>query len=292
MLKTYFLAGLNEVHYTVMNRVISAGKKPGLLTDSVSLEIVNGTLYAGPHEFLFPCGVYGDQDTAAQITLADYNLTRSPVRSSWTICWEIDSNLVASPMLVLKRGILLQSDATKYQCVIGWLVYAGSSTELENSTMVPNIRETSVLLKVARPSADIVPRSIPSSVTVSEVVSGYKASLNLKNNSAETVTAELTVFGLSEDTTPGELIVSTATSDTGFSLSAEIVTETGAGISAGNTANLASGDGLVKLPLSYQQEYFSKWSPFGLNLYLRIPALGSVSINHVIVTDSPRLSVG
>lgn len=292
MLKTYFLAGLNEVHYTVMNRIISAGKKPGLLTDSVSLEIVNGILYAGAHEFLFPCGVYGDQDTAAQITLSDYNLVKSSAKSSWTICWEIDSNLVASPVLTLKRGILLQSDATDYQCVIGWLVYAGSSTELENSTMVSNLRETSVLLKATRPKIDLVERSIPSSVTVSESVSGYRASMLLKNSSAETVTAELTVFGLSEDTTPGELIIGTTTSDVGFSLSAEVVTETGSGISAGNTANLASGTGLIKLPLSYQQEYFSKWSPFGLNLYVRIPALGSVSINHVIVTDSPRLSVG
>jgi len=292
MVNAFFLAGLSKLHYTVMNKVIAAGKTPGLLSDNVSLTISNDILTVGAHEVLFPCGLYANIDASYDIALSEYSLAKSATKSSWTIYWLADSNLVSSPQIALKRGIITQDAATDYQCVIGWLIYPGNNIDLSNSVTVATIKEEKTLLKTCRPYIDLVHTSIPPSITASEVVNDYTTAIKLVNSSASSITVELTAYGLTDDQVPGELIFRSATSDSGFTLSAEIATSAGTGISAGNTATLASGSSIVKFPLAYQQEYFTTWSPFAINLYVKIPALGTISINSLIVTNSPRLSVG
>lgn len=292
MVNAFFLAGLNKLHYTVMNKVIAAGKNPGLLSDSVSLSVSEGILTVGTHEILFPCGLYANTDASYTVSLSDYSLAVSATKSSWTIYWITDSNLVTAPQIALKRGIITQDSTTDYQCVIGWLLYPGNNLDLDNSVIVPAIKEEKTLLKISRPYKDLVHTSIPSDITASEVIEDYTTAIKLVNSSASSVTVELTAYGITDDQVPGELIFSSTTSDTGFSLSAELATSKGTGISAGNTAALASGDSTVKFPLAYQREYFSTWSPFAVNLYVKIPALGSVSIKNIIITNNPRLAVG
>jgi hypothetical protein len=194
--------------------------------------------------------------------------------------------------VTLKQGIYQQSGLSDYQLVLGWIVYAGNNANVDTSVVVTSEYDSTTILKVARPATELVSKSIPSGVTVSESVSSYAACLNLKNESSSSVVVELVAFGLTENKIPGELVLNTTTSDVGFTLSAEVATEVGTGVSAGNSATLATGTATVRFPLSYQKEYFTKWSPFAINLYLRIPALGSVSVNHLIVTSTPRLSVG
>lgn len=292
MVNSFFLAGLSKLHYTVMNKVIAAGKTPGLLSTSVPLIIADDNLTIGTHEVLFPCGLYANIDSPYTLSLSEYNLVKSATKSSWTIYWIADSNLVSSPQIALKRGIFTQETASDFQCVIGWLIYPGNNIDLSNSVTVATIKEEKTLLKTSRPYVDLIHTSIPANITASETIKDFTTAINLTNSSASSVTVELTAYGLTDDQIPGELILSSTTSDSGFTLSAELATEKCTGISAGNTAPLASGSSTIKFPLAYQQEYFSTWSPFAINLYIKIPALGTISINSLIVTNSPRLSVG
>lgn len=292
MVNAFFLAGLNEVHYSVMNKVIAAGKKAGILSESITLEAQNDTLYVYAHEVLFPCGLYCNTDSVYTLTVSDYGLIRSTSKSAWTIIWEVDSNLVSAPALRLIQGFVQQSSLTKFQVAIGWIAYAGANSDVDSAILVPNVKSSKVLFKTGRPSIDLVRKSLPNGVSAEEVVGDYQSTLRLINSGASSVVAELGIYGMAEDQIPGELVLNTTASDVGFSISAEISTAAGSGVSAGNTAALAAGTGSIRFPLSYQREYFSNWSPFAINLYVRIPALGSVSVNHVIVTSSPRLSVG
>lgn len=292
MINAYFLAGLTNTHFSTMNKIISAGKKPGLLVTDLAVGISGSTLSVAAHEFLMPCGVYATQDETSNLNLQDYGLVRGVSRSSWTLIWEIDSNLVSAPALTLKSGIYTQDALTKYQCAVAWILYAGNNTEVANATVVPAIPTNKTLLKITRPMVDLVLKSVPDDVVVSELVDGFKVSLTATNRSNTAKTIVLSAYGLTEDEVPGELILKLQTSDIGFAVSTKISTELADQTVASGSSALAAGQSTLKLPLAYQRDIFTKWSPFSVNLSLRIPALGTVSLDQLVVTSTPRLSVG
>ena len=292
MVTAYFLAGLTSTHFSIMNKIISAGKKPGLLVNDLQVGVSGSILSVSAHDFLLPCGVYATQDEVSSVDLGAYGLMRGATRSSWTLLWEIDTNLVSAPVLTLKSGIYTQDALTDYQCAVAWVMYAGNNTEIANATVVPALPTNKTLLKITRPAVDLVQKSVPSDVQVSEVVDGFKVSLTAVNLASTTKTLVLSAYGITEDEVPGELILKISTSDTGFTVAATIATQAAEQAVASGSNALAVGSSTLKLPLAYQRSIFDKWSPFSVNLSLRIPALGTVSLDQLVVTSTPRLSVG
>lgn len=291
MIQSYFLAGLTQSNFATMNKIIAAGKTPGMLS-SPTIGVSGGTLTIGAHEFLLPCGVYTDVTETVSISASDYGLARSATSSKWTIVWVIDTNLISAPALMLRSGLFTQEDASDYECIVGWLFYAGGNTDVGNVTVIPSYSKNKTLLKITRPSVEIVQASIPTDVSMQEITETYRASIAATSNSSTAQTITLRAYGMSEDAVPGELILRVRTSDEGFVLTTKISTSVGEQTALSGTTNLAAGETTLKLPLVYNRELFSPWEPFSINLYVRIPALGTFRLDQLAVTSTPRLSVG
>lgn len=127
---TSFLAGATLAKHTDLNRAISAGKPVGLLNNA-DVSIENGVLSIGPHEVIFPNGVFSGEDEITTVT------TPAPTAAptNYTVVQRLDPGLFSMPVLDVIKGTYTQNQVTDY-AVIGWIYYPGLSLSMSTEMFV------------------------------------------------------------------------------------------------------------------------------------------------------------
>ncbi len=125
-----FLAGATLAKHTDLNRAISAGKPRGLLNNA-DVSIENGVLSVGPHEVVFPSGVYMGEDEITTVP------TPAPVSTptNYTVVQRLDPGLFSMPVLDIVKGTYSQAQVSDY-AVIGWIYYPGMSMSMSTEMFV------------------------------------------------------------------------------------------------------------------------------------------------------------
>lgn len=134
-----FLSGATLAHFSIFNSAISAGKIPGVYVVP-TLSVNGGAIEVGPNSGLFGCGVFYEEDTTDLLTItalqnSQSNATLGTAAAVYTIAWEIDEGLYASPSLVLLNG-QLNVNYDPFHVVLGWLFYPGGNLTLSNGMLV------------------------------------------------------------------------------------------------------------------------------------------------------------